>query len=78
MAVFGHGAMSDLSRLCPPKRTSANPNLWVRALAVDGAPLADRTVIANGSPDDLGQAIGEIFVVQQFTGAGSAARRRRG
>jgi hypothetical protein len=48
------------------------------ALAVDGASLADRTVIANGFPDDLGQAIGEIFVVEQFAGAGSPARGRRG
>ena len=78
LALFGHGAMSDLSPLCPPKRMSANPNLWVHALAVDGASLADRTVIANGFPDDLGQAIGEIFVVEHFAGAGSPARGGRG
>jgi len=47
-------------------------------LAVDGASLADRTVIANGFPDDLGKAIGEIFIVEQFAGAGSPARGRRG
>jgi hypothetical protein len=48
------------------------------ALAVDGASLADRTVIANGFPDDLGKAICEIFVVQQFAGAGCGTRGRRG
>jgi hypothetical protein len=47
-------------------------------LAVDGASLADRTVIANRFSDDLGKAIAEIVVVQQFAGASSGARGRRG
>lgn len=46
-------------------------------LAVYSVSLAEGTVIANGLSDDLGQAIGEIFVVQQFTGGGARAGRSR-
>src|SRR5665213_2807017 len=45
-------------------------------LAVDAAPLADRTVIAHGFPDDFGQAVRKVLVIEQFAGAGARARRR--
>jgi hypothetical protein len=50
---------------------SFHPHLTVYAVS-----LADGTVITNGLPDDLTKAICEIFIIEQFAGAGGARARR--
>jgi hypothetical protein len=46
-------------------------------LAVDAASLADRTVIAHGFPDDFGQAVRKVLVIEQFAGTSAGARACR-
>jgi hypothetical protein len=60
-----HGLSRFVDASSRPRHADRSASLE-SALTIDAVSLADGAIIANGHADDLGQAIGEIVIIQQF------------